>query len=551
MVPTTSIGTEQLARPDTTSGAGGHRPPVGWIAAAIYLTMLAAWLLVARHRDGDFTYPLDDSYIHLRLGANLAHGTLGMNPGQFASASSSPIWPVLIAGATLVTRAPLVGIPLALAALASVVTLVLLDRWARARDYSQIERVLLMAGMVLVVPLLSVTLTGMEHALQIGGGLLLVALVVQRVELPDGDQGPVGDAGAGDDHRGRRGDLAVLGAAALCAATRLEAVFLLVPLAVLVATHRRWRTLGALVVGGVAPVLVVAAINLGQGWPALPASVLIKAGSAHRSLGPAVLVLIQTRLLLVMTLAVVLCWWGRHTYGSNWPRTATWWAAIAVSASLLNVAAGLNVQLYRYEAYLVAVCVVACSVNAHALRIAARERPREEPAPLVLRGLVATLAAGAVLFGLATVPRLSNGMQEIHLQQVQMARFAASACNGCTVVVNDIGKVSLDGGVEIVDSVGLADLEVLEAKREGRYDRARLDEIATNAGASLAMIYPGWTPGPPARWERIGSWSLPDAKVVGSGEVVFFSLDPSRTLELQQALREFQVPPEVTVTITP
>ena len=58
-------------------------------------------ILGTRIRDGEFTYPLDDPHIHLRLGANLAHGTLGMNPGEFASASSSPIWPVLIAAAVL------------------------------------------------------------------------------------------------------------------------------------------------------------------------------------------------------------------------------------------------------------------------------------------------------------------------------------------------------------------------------------------------------------------------------------------------------------------
>jgi hypothetical protein len=295
----------------------------------------------------------------------------------------------------------------------------------------------------------------------------------------------------------------------------------------------------------------VVAINLAQGWPALPASVLIKAGNAQRALGPAVLVLIQTRLLLVMALAVSLCWWGRRSLGPAWPRTATWWAAIAVSASLLNVVAGLNVQVYRYEAYLVAVCVVACAVNAHALLAARRARPSDVPTPLVFRAFVATLAAAAVLFGVATLPDMSNAMQEIHLQQIQMAKFAAVACPGCTVVVNDIGKVSLDGDVRIVDSMGLANLDVLEAKRDGSYDSQRLDEIAVQAGATFAMVYPQWPPGPPERWERVGSWSLPDHKVVGGAEVVLYSLDPSRTEALRRAFLDFEMPPEVTVTVAP
>lgn len=557
MALTTSAGARHDIDQEPT--ADTRELPVGWIAAALLVSMVAAFLWVTRLRDGDFTYPLDDSYIHLRLGANLAHGTLGMNPGEFASASSSPIWPVLIAATTRALGHPFVGIPLALALVAACATLVLLDRWARRGGWSLAERAALMAAMVLVVPLLAISLTGMEHALQIGGVILLVALVVGRVDRADrgvvGSPDTTGRADAASDGwapgGARRADLAILGAAALCAATRLEAVFVLVPLGVLVVAHRRWRTLGALALGAAAPVAIVAAVDLGQGWPALPASVLVKSSGVHRALGPAVLVLLQTRLLLVACLAVLCCWWGRRTLGAEWPRRATWWTAIAASATALNVGAGLIVQLYRYEAYLVALCIVAASVNVHALLTARRADPDSMPLPLALRGLAGALGLGALCFGLVTVPTMSNAVQEIHLQQVQMARFAATACPGCTVVLNDIGVVALHGDVRIVDKVGLANLDVLEATRAGTYDTRRLDEIARSEGATLAMVYPNWDPAPPDRWEPVGAWTVPDPDVLGGSQVFVYSLDPTRTTELRRAFLEFEMPPEVKVDPLP
>lgn len=515
----------------TDDGAATRRVrawPVGWIAAAVYVGSLAAFLSWTIGRDGEFTYPLDDSYIHLRLGQNLAQGTLGMNPGEFASASSSAVWPLLIAGAVRVVG-PMVGVPFVLAALCGVATLVLLDRWVRRRGHSLVERVGLMAAMIAVVPLTTLALTGMEHVLQVGAGILLVALVIQRSESDDAD---------------RRGDLAIGAAAAWCAAARLEAVFVVLPLAVLLVSHRRWRTLGAMALGSAAPVALVVAIDLGQGWPALPASVLIKSSGVSRAHTPAVLLVLQTRLLLVMALALALTWFGRRAVGRRWPQHATAWTWVALGACTLNLAAGLLVQVYRYEAYLVGLCIVAIAVNVHAL-VAANDRGELPPVPLLLRGMWGALATFAFVFGISVVGDVSRAMHEIHLQQVQMARFVHEACNGCTVVVNDIGAVASYGSVRIVDSVGLANREVVQAKLDGDYDATALDDIARDEGATMAMVYPHWRPGVPEGWQPVGSWTVHGSTVLGGDTVVVYSLDPARTSQLRESFTGFEVPDEV------
>ena len=48
---------------------------------------------------GVFSYPVDDVYIHMELAKNLAfNNTWGINEGEFGSASSSPLYTVLLAG---------------------------------------------------------------------------------------------------------------------------------------------------------------------------------------------------------------------------------------------------------------------------------------------------------------------------------------------------------------------------------------------------------------------------------------------------------------------
>ena len=99
---------DELDRPDgeqTEAPVSERRPLAGWRTGffwwslAFYLGVTAVLVASAMVRtDGHFTYALDDAAIHLSMGDVLAHhGTWGVVPGEFQSASSSPLFTLLLA----------------------------------------------------------------------------------------------------------------------------------------------------------------------------------------------------------------------------------------------------------------------------------------------------------------------------------------------------------------------------------------------------------------------------------------------------------------------
>ena len=71
------------------------------LAIAILICFGYLWLTemgILHRTDGVFMYPLDDPFIHMQIARDLAfHGVWGINPGEFASASSSLLYTLLLA----------------------------------------------------------------------------------------------------------------------------------------------------------------------------------------------------------------------------------------------------------------------------------------------------------------------------------------------------------------------------------------------------------------------------------------------------------------------
>jgi hypothetical protein len=132
--------------------SGRSRPTGGGAVVLLLLALLPALLLLAAEAylfDGDWQFPLDDSWIHLVFARSLAHGQgLAFNPGELVAGTTAPLWTALVGLLSLLPGSPLLWAKLAgIGAHAG--SVLLLYAVARRLDLSP-ARALVAAGLVAV-----------------------------------------------------------------------------------------------------------------------------------------------------------------------------------------------------------------------------------------------------------------------------------------------------------------------------------------------------------------------------------------------------------------
>jgi hypothetical protein len=477
---------------------------------------------------GQFSYPLDDSYIHMSIAKNLAnHGVWGVTSWGFSSASSSPLWTLLLASAFAVAG-PLHELALWMNVALALGVLVVADRFAARRGLPAMARVLLLLIMTWAVPLVPVAWTGMEHILQIGLALLFVDLVARIVAEPQSAEN-------------RALDIGVLVATALLCSVRYEGAFLVLPAAVLIAKQRGLRRAGLLCLSAAAPVMLFGIVSVAHGWPPLPMSVVVKSvvtgGASFRRLAWNLFSAEDSLLGWLLAIAALLLL-------AAWVRRRSWHIALLplamfVSAGLLHAAFASVGWLFRYEAYLMTLGLASVAAALHHVIAEEGRQPRVVAAACIALAVIA--AVPLVVRGEHALTMTWKAVRNIHDQQLQAATFLAKYYPGAKVAANDIGAISYFSDPRLLDTFGLADLEIGRARIEHRYDPATLEAVARGRGTEIAVVYvtTAFLPDglPPPSWRWVGAWGIADNVVCGSDVLFFFAVAPGADEKLRAALR--------------
>jgi hypothetical protein len=168
---------------------------------------------------------------------------------------------------------------------------------------------------------------------------------------------------------------------------------------------------------------------------------------------------------------------------------------------------------------------------------------------LAAAALVALLASPYALRAVGSLVKSPLSVRNIFEQQLQMGLFLREFYRGERVAANDIGAVTWLGEVECVDLAGLASMDFARARRSGGPDKAEMERLAREAGASIAILYEHWFPGRiPDSWSRVGQWTIGDNVSVGGDTVSLYAVDPAARAALEENLRRFaaRLPASVT-----
>ncbi len=485
------------------------------LAMASALLFFAVLQVLAWGKTGGyFEYPLDDVYIHLAMADGIARGEYGINAGEYASADSSILFPVLIApfsSAAFERFVPLVLNALSLAGAAWLWGMLL----ARSSIFGWPGTVLAIFGPI-ALNLPGVAFTGMEHSTHILVSLAVLLGLCRYLE--DGKIGWLLVAGVVLGPMLRFEGLGVSAAACLVLLTqndRKAAVLLglaaLTPVALFVA-FLQWHHIGPL------PMSVMAKLDLAVG-----------AGPGHEE------VTILRKLMqfpgqfvffMALFYAVFTLWMWRREH-QLWP--------VVLAASLvgfLHLGFGKFGWSFRYEGYVVVLLVTVSLIGI--------VPTMQNRAMALVTSLVLVAIPGVwYVTGILSQGPISAGA--IHLQQSQMARFVKDIYQK-PVAVNDIGYVTWRNPYYVLDLWGLASRDALELRLDENAAQGWAAGLVKAHSVDLAMIYQLWLArAVPPDWQRLGALNLTGTSGwVAEKEVVFYATSPDVVAELREKLQVFQ-----------
>lgn len=495
------------------------------LALLAALLTFALYQAIAFGRAGAFEYPLDDVYIHLAMAEGIASGGYGINPGEYASADSSALYPFLLvpfAGSEAQRYLPLIWNMIGLAASAwfwgLIVARAALPRWAGFA--------LAVAGPV-ALNMPGVAFLGMEHSLHAAATL---ATLLGLLRLSD---------------TGRVGLLLVAGVF-LMPAMRLEgAAFAVLAAAATLAFGHRRVGLGL----GVLAILPVAGLMLGLtalGLDPLPGSVMAKLNH------PDMVTLSWLDQKFFTAARNVMDWPGKGFAASallvtivatsgGFLRGPRWPVYLAViGAAWAHFFLAQTGWMHRYEHYILLLVAAVAVLMAGEI---AQQTPR--------RALLAVAMPVAIVLaaGVNYVPNASGAFLKnphlVHRQQGQMARFAKDFIKG-PVAVNDIGYVSWENDNEVLDLWGLASATA----RNARMSKAPGwgGPLVADSGAKVIMIYDHWVDeGIDPSWVPLGTFFTHYSnEFMGGAKVRFYAPTPALVPEVTALLRDWAkgLPPE-------
>lgn len=508
--------------------------PAALYLLAVFCVFRAA--LAATH--GHLVYALDDTYIHMAIAKNLAaHGIFGVTSHEFSSASSSILWPLLLA-ALYKVFGPLVVIPLiAQIAIGTALLWLCWEMLNQAGVTSNLYAGAVLAFLVLVLPMVPMTFVAMEHLLHAFATLLFAFVSIHCLYAP------------------RTRFFPVLLCAAAVTSARYEGLFLVAAVALLYLLRKKLLQAIAIAAAGAVPITLFGLYSLSHGGFFLPNSLLIKG----HPVGLATLLRLReivTACPAVSVLMIVaLC---LLAFLTDAPRQIRGLLQLFLLTALLHHMFAAYGWFYRYEAYLVALGVIAIAIAVwQPFAGLYSRRPWDAAALLVL---AVPLATPLLLRGCNSVLDTPKAMADIYRQQYQMAEFFRTYYPRGRIAVNDVGAISYYGDPYLTDLLGLGSTEILRARLAARprgdlnYDFLRNDAaqaVVRKNNIEVVAVYDDWLglgqDHIPPGWIRVGTWRVPGKTVLGGCVVSFYGVGSDNAVHLKNNLAEFhgRLPQEI------
>lgn len=494
----------------------------------ITLSCIYLWI-TATH--GAFTYALDDAYIHLAIGKNLAeHGVWGVTKYEFSSASSSPLWTLLLAILYHTIHSWYIYVPISLNILSALGIIVIVQKilkQAQVPDYISLAALGILNVCLPFFPLIA---GGMENTLF--AFFVISSMYVVSIKK---EYSPL---------------LAFI--LVLCmTATRYEGAFVSAGLSIPLLYKRQWKPLALIIVSTCIPILGFGLYFYSQGGYFFPNSVLLKGNidggiiGIARGMGYSLKVLLYNFSPLP-PLLVFLC----VLLSVQWKKKASELSLICTTVLTFIFHLGLAQfgWLYRYEAYLIVMAIVTISLSHTTIRtIFSSNAAMRYSIYILIIGII----GGTILRTIDGYTLALRSARDIYLQHRQIAEFIKQYFPDNSIALNDIGAVCFFNDIHCTDTYGLATFDIARAKKSRIYTPLFLEKYCKKNKVEIALVYDEWLRsgymygkkvpgGVPQSWLHVGTFVLGHNDcAIGGDKVACYAIKPDCADTLRHSLQQF------------
>jgi len=541
------MSTIHLANPPHAA-AGQSFTSGGVLGIAIAVFALPVILIeydVLQFTGGIFTYPVDDTFIHLAIAKNLAtHNVWGISPHEFVSASSSVLYPLLLALMIKVAGAHAI-LPFIVNMLAAIAFIGSVHRWLAIQGVGATDRLMILLVVIVLIPLPVIAMSGMEHTLQ----LLICFLFITRFSKEVGQQAA---------HSMSEGQWSlswlVYTYGLLLTAIRYEGIMLVGIACLTLLVRQQWLPALRLGLLSFLPILVFGFYSVYHGSYFIPNSVLLKSGAPP--LTPEGLwqffstdmfdklsfstvgynTVATQRMLFILLFSYLLF---RHNIRKDIPYS--YLLILLTGATLLHILLTGRGRFPRYEAYLIGNgLVIVGALFARYGREIIHDISRRATWVAVFIALF--LVIPVLMRSLDALSMVDRASINIYQQQYQMGKFMGKYYHDTPIAFNDIGAVSYFTQGKNLDLWGLGNLEVARSMKNYYYTPDFLDQLSQQDSVQVAVVFERYFPPQLlTRWDKVASWKITSGNVICADDsVAFYAVKREARGSLTSNLRNFQ-----------
>lgn len=518
-------------------------------AIFMFVTAILFWLMVQKC-DGKFIYPLDDTYIHMAIAKNMSqNGVWGITRHEFSSSTSSPLWTFLLTTAFYITGVN-ENIPLMLNIIFGIGFIFVSGNFLNQILLNNKVKFYILTGSMLIIPLSTLVLMGMEHTMHTFFSVAFVAAMLKVFEKK----------------QTRINSILLIALSALLPLTRYEGLFLIFVACMMLIVKKQLSFAIKLGFAAWTPLILYGLWCVQNGWFMLPNSVILKGrlpGFLYERIVTlssvlSISTILRNKSLIILALGLIITSLiPRLKNGQMLPNSQNT-IQLIIGATSFHAAFISGGHFFRYESYLFGlgtlIIGVAHSEWSFLSSLPDKKRHRQKQSQILL---VSLLISSIFLMGIRSMRALlltPQASQNIYHQQYQTARFLSKYYNNATIALNDIGFPAFLTDIKMLDLAGLGSRKPALLKLENKYDIDHLKQWALQEQAQIAIIYDNWFTGIgiPNSWSLAGKWKISKNVVCGSDVVSVYAIDLAMKDKLVKQLQDFSMslPDSVQTEIT-